>query len=193
MKLARNAVILLVVQLTIVSSLAAKYLYQRWSCPRVWARTTASDTQLPMRGRYLSLQLVVDGCQSTLPTAKAAQFPRNVDGTPRSEPYWIRLGGRIPFDAVLRVQNRKLVAVKAEGEPRPGETQIISAWPGEPCSEMHLESPVAFYLPDRAGVPAHLAPGQELWVEVTVPPKGAPRPLQLAIKDNGVWKPLAIE
>jgi len=33
-----------------------------------------------MRGRYLSLQLVVDGCQSTLPSAFQARFPRTSMG-----------------------------------------------------------------------------------------------------------------
>jgi len=42
----------------------------------------------------------------------------------------------------------------------------------------------------QAADPSWLKAGQELWVEVTVPPKGPPRPLQLALKDNGVWKPL---
>jgi hypothetical protein len=51
------SVALLVIQLAIVSTIAAKYLYQRWSCPRVWTRAVAIDPQLPMRGRYLSLQL----------------------------------------------------------------------------------------------------------------------------------------
>ena len=32
---------LLVFQLAIVSTIAAKYLYQRWSCPRVWTRAAA--------------------------------------------------------------------------------------------------------------------------------------------------------
>ena len=36
-------------------------------------------------------------------------------------------------------------------------------------------------------------PGHELWIEVTVPPKGPPRPLQLAEKENGVWKPLTLQ
>jgi hypothetical protein len=35
--------------------------------------------------------------------------------------------------------------------------------------------------------------GQELWIEVTVPPKGPPRPMQLAVKEGGVWKVLAME
>ena len=73
---------LLLIQLAIVSSIAAKYLYQRWTCPRVWTRTAAYDPELLMRGRYLSLQLTVDGCQSTLPSAKEARMPRNVDGLP---------------------------------------------------------------------------------------------------------------
>ncbi len=40
-KLAKTSVVLLVVQLAIVSSIAAKYLYQRWTCPRVWTRSVA--------------------------------------------------------------------------------------------------------------------------------------------------------
>jgi hypothetical protein len=30
-------------------------------------------------------------------------------------------------------------------------------------------------------------------MEVTVPPKGPPRPLQLALKKDGAWKPLAFQ
>jgi hypothetical protein len=67
MKISKTSVALLLIQLAIVSSVAAKYLYQRWTCPRVWTRTVAIDPELPMRGRYLSLRLTVDGCQSTLP------------------------------------------------------------------------------------------------------------------------------
>ena len=47
---------------SIVPSVAAKYLYQRWRCPRVWTRAAAIDPELPLRDRYLSLQLTVDGC-----------------------------------------------------------------------------------------------------------------------------------
>src|SRR5450631_1617813 len=74
MKLSKTSIALLVIQLVIVSSVAAKYLYQRSTCPRVWARAEAYDPELVMRGRYLSLQLTVDGCQSTLPSAKQAQL-----------------------------------------------------------------------------------------------------------------------
>ena len=55
------SIVVLAVQLALVSSIAAKYLYQRRTCPRVWTRTVAVDPEGVMRGRYLALQLVVDG------------------------------------------------------------------------------------------------------------------------------------
>ncbi len=47
MKLAKislsgTSLVLLVIQLATVSTIAAKYLYQRWRCPRVWTRTVAT-------------------------------------------------------------------------------------------------------------------------------------------------------
>jgi len=79
MKLAKTSIVLLVIQLALVSSIAAKYLYQRATCPQAWTRAEAYDPNLVMRGRYLSLRLTVDGCQSTLPSALRATFPRNAD------------------------------------------------------------------------------------------------------------------
>ena len=79
-KLSAASVAVLVIQLALVCSIAVKYLYQRWTCPGVWTRTAAYDPELVMRGRYLSLQLTVDGCESTLPSARQAEFPRDVNG-----------------------------------------------------------------------------------------------------------------
>jgi len=81
MKISKTSIALLLIQLALVSSIAAKYIYQRSTCPRVWTRAAAYDPELVMRGRYLSLRLTVDGCQSTLPSALHAVFPRNSDGT----------------------------------------------------------------------------------------------------------------
>ncbi len=41
MKLAKTSIALLIIQLAIVSTVAAKYLYQRWTCPKVWTRAVA--------------------------------------------------------------------------------------------------------------------------------------------------------
>jgi len=180
---------LLVIQLALVSIIAAKYLYQRWTCPRVWTRTATYDPELPMRGRYLSLQLVVDGCQSTLPSAKAAQFPRDFSGAVKPGPFVMR-PVPVSFRANLKVANNRLIAVQVEGDESGRVGEEVSAAPGAACDQMRLAAPVNYYISDTAKSPLPLKPGQELWVEVTIPPKGPPRPIQLAMKDNGVWKPL---
>jgi hypothetical protein len=192
-KLTAASLVLLVVQLALVSSIAAKYLYQRWSCPRVWTRTVAYDPELVMRGRYLRLQLAIDGCQSTLPSAKQATFGRNVDGSANQMPYAIAPGQPVQFPARLAVESGKLIAVRVPTADVPAKGESVFAIPGSSCDAMRLADPVNFYISEHARSPLPLASGVELWIEVTVPPKGPPRPIQLALKQNGSWQPLAFE
>lgn len=187
------SILLLLVQLALVSSIAAKYLYQRWSCPRVWTRAVAVDPEMPMRGRYLSLQLTVDGCQSTLPSAKQAAFQRNIDGSVNRMPYSIAAQQRIEFPAKLTAQNGRLVANRIPATDGPPSGQTVWAIPGQSCDAMRLAEMVDFYVAEHATSPLPLQRGAELWIEVTVPPKGPPRPIQLALKQDGAWKPLAFQ
>lgn len=191
MKFSKTSIALLVFQLLIVSTVAAKYLYQRATCPRVWTRTAAYDPELVMRGRYLSLQLTVDGCNSTLPSAKNAEFPRNINGVPGGKTFSIRSADTVWFQARLAVKDNKLVAIRVPESDTSSSTQTIAGFPGASCDQMRLSTPVDFYITEHATDPSWVKHGQELWIEVTIPPKGPPRPLQLALKDNGVWKPLA--
>jgi len=193
MKVAKASLILLILQVLIVSTVGLKYLYQRAKCPRVWTRAAAYDPSLIMRGRYLSLQLSVDGCNSTLPSAKNAQFPRNVNGTPSSTAFRVNAHETLWFQARLAVKDNKLIALRVPEAENSASTQSVSAMPGAACDQMRLSVPVDFYISEHAVDPTWLKKGQELWIEVTIPPKGPPRPLQLALKDNGVWKPLAFE
>ena len=55
-----------------------------------------------------------------------------------------------------------------------------------------LREPVAFFLPEHAADPTRLQTGEELWVEVSVPSAGPPRPLRLAVKKEGQLKPLIL-
>jgi len=183
---------LLIIQLALVSTIAAKYLYQRWTCPRVWTRAAAFDPQSPMRGRYLALQLIVDGCQSTLPSARNATFPRDVNGAVKPGPYVLRPND-VDFRANLKAGNNALVAVRIEGTEDPNAGEVVVGAAGSPCNQMQLESSTDFFLSDTAQSPLPLRPGQELWIEVTVPPHGPPHPMQLAVKDNGAWKPLELQ
>lgn len=192
-KLSTASVALLIIQLALVCSVAAKYLYQRWTCPRVWTRSVAYDPALLMRGRYLSLQLTVDGCQSTLSSGKRAQFPRDYNGAAVPGSFRILGQGDIAFPASLKVENRKLSAVYVRDPKQARSGQMVLARVQSPCDQMLLSAPVYFYISEHASSPLPLASGVELWVEVTIPPKGPPRPIQLALKRDGGWEPLAFQ
>ena len=193
MKLSKTSLVLLALQLAIVSTIAAKYLYQRITCPRVWTRTVAYDPDLLMRGRYLSVQLLVDGCQSTLPSAEQAAMPRDKNGVQTGKVFTVNARGPVRFPARIKVENNKLVVIRLPEFESERGAQMVAAWPGSSCDSLRLEEPVDFYIAEHAASPMPARSGQELWVEVTVPPKGPPRPLQLALKENGVWKPLKFE
>ena len=193
MKFAKASIALLILQLVIVSTVGAKYLYERVRCPRVWTRAAAYDPSLVMRGRYLSLQVTVDGCGSTLPSARDAQFPRDISGVPGGSTFNINAPQTVWFQAKLAVRANRLTATRVPDSGSTTGTQTVTAPPGTRCDQMRLAEPVDFYIPEHATDPSWVKPGQELWIEVTVPPKGPPRPLQLALKDNGAWKPLAYE
>ena len=190
MKVARGSLVLLLIQLALVSSIAAKYFYEKLTCPRVWTRSVVYDPEMLMRGRYASLQLIVDGCRSTLPSAEQAAMPRDKNGMPLGKVYLVRAPQPVQFSARLTVEGNKLEVIRIPESQSQSDALTITASPGLNCSEMRLDAPVDFYLAEHAQNPAALRTGQELWVEVTVPPKGPPRPTQLAIKDNGVWTPL---
>ena len=194
MKISKTSIILLVIQLALVSSIAGKYFYQRSTCPRAWTRAAAYDPNMVMRGRYLSLRLTVDGCQSTLPSALRATFPRNADGTTKPTGFTVNDEQYpITFRANLKVEKNKLLAIRIPEADLRSKGVNVTAMPGSPCDALRLQQPVDFYIAEHAADPTALKQGQELWIEVTVPPKGTPRPLQLALKDNGAWKPLAFQ
>jgi hypothetical protein len=193
MKISKTSIALLLIQLALVSSIAAKYLYQRSTCPRVWTRAAAYDPELVMRGRYLSLRLTVDGCQSTLPSALHAVFPRNTDGTTKPTGFTVKSEYPVQFRAKLKMEGNKLVAIRIPEADLTSRGVEVTAQPNSSCDAMRLDEPVDFYIAEHAEDPTRLKPNQELWIEVTVPPLSPPRPLQLALKDNGAWKPLAFQ
>jgi hypothetical protein len=53
-----------------------------------------------------------------------------------------------------------------------------------------LDQPLAFFIPEHVPDPSVRAAGEELWVEVTLPKHGAPRPIRLGVKKDGVLTPL---
>jgi hypothetical protein len=138
----KKGLILAALQVALVLSLTAKYVWDREHLPRAWARTINYDPNLPVRGRYVSLRIVVNEGNS---------------------------GDRV----LLNARDGNLVAVRSKTGLR-----VIRFAGGPPT----LAEPVAFFLPEHAPDPTRLQPGEELWVELSVPPEGSPRPLSLAVR-----------
>jgi hypothetical protein len=124
---------------------------------------------------------------------------------------WVR---DLPFDPNLPIRGRYLslaIAAEARGFP-PGaiygsarltvEDGILVARPDPDGGNMlntfgngaiaNLSAPIAFFIAEHVPDPSRRPPGEELWVEVTVPAKGPPRPIQLGVKKDGVLTPLAL-
>lgn len=202
-----RGLVIAAIHVALVCSLGAKLLYDRHTRPRVWAQARPVDPDLPIRGRYLSLQLIVETADFPLPKTHA-EMAEWAPGSRRAR---------------LEVRNGKLVAVKgADGE----YSVVFAAAPGvvmpplptrdcmkEPaekrptCWEQQnaeqnrapitfpvvavLTDWVLYFIPEHAEDPTpRLSDKKELWAEVTLPKKGPPRPIQLALKKDGVWMPL---
>ena len=153
----------------------------------------AADPDLSHARPLPALQLTVDGCQSTLPSAKLATFPRDVNGAVKPGAYVLRPEPQPAyFNAYLKAVNNKLVAVRVEGQedPTTGE-EGITAMPGTPCDQMSLADGVDFYIAEPRRARCRSSPARNCGSRSPSRPTGPPRPIQLALKDNGAWKPLA--
>ena len=56
-----------------------------------------------------------------------------------------------------------------------------------------LTQPLAYFIPEHIPDPSIREQGEELWVEVTLPRHGAPRPIRLGTKRAGTLSPLDID
>ncbi len=157
----------------LVASLGAKLLYDRETRPRVWALTTPYDPDLPIRGRYVSLRLVVEpqGFTETGPEA-----------------------GRQSQRVFLRAEQGRLVAdtnPEESGDDRSDLFVWFTQRGGKPLAV--LNQPVAFFIPEHIPDPSRRALDEELWVEVTIPKTGPPRPIRLGVKKgDGPIEPLPL-
>jgi hypothetical protein len=155
------------IHIFIVLSVGGKLLYDRATRPRVWVRTGSIDPDLPIRGRYFTLNLEVQA-----PELRGEYH----DSRSYSSTY-----------VELAVENGQLVAHKTERAT--GMFLNSWSWQRRVPDTYFLSSPVLFFIPEHAEVP-RLGGGAELWAEVTVPRKGPPRPIQLAVKRGEEWIPL---
>jgi hypothetical protein len=165
----------LFLQLFLVLSLAAKYTWERHTCPRVWTRATRYDPQQPIRGRYIALTLHASACD--LPAAE-----EQPDFGPSATGEW-RAGQAKKWWVLPAARDGKLAPVLAD-KLEPGVAQQLTLRHGQPCEFATLSGSTEFFIGEHTNIPFPLAKGEELWAEVTVPPSGPPRPVQLAVSDG---------
>ena len=84
---------------------------------------------------------------------------------------YVRLRVRLPRH--LQASAAPSVRPVQSGVGGPGATQIL-----------------AFFIPAQGPDPSRWPPGEELWVEVTVPRRGPLRPIRLAVLKDGHLTPL---
>lgn len=85
----------------------------------------------------------------------------------------------------LSQQNDRLVATVA---PESGLMARFTERGGERVAL--ISPPVAYFIPEHVPDPSRRQPGEELWVEVTLPRAGGPRPIRLGVKKDGQLTPL---
>jgi hypothetical protein len=175
MTLQRKGIVLLVVQVALVLSVAVSFAWERHTYARVWTRVAPIPPVRELRGHYLDVNLIVDACSLPRDRSHASQMLwKDAKETNTA------LGWR--WSAATQAKNGTLTAVPL-GSAYPDDTQqAVLLKAGKPCNLAEFDFATAFYLP-HPQLPG-LAPGEQLWAEVTVPPSGPPRPIQLAISDG---------
>ena len=156
----KRGLLLAALQLGIVLLTGAKYLVDRSTLPRAWARARPFDPNLPIRGRYVRIALDV-----------------KLDGHSFE-------GGAVKLQAA----NSELHAV-----PTLEDTGNRVGWMQSRAEIARLAEPVAFFIPEHIPDPSRREAGEELWVELTIPRKGPPRPIRLAVKTDTAFKVLPID
>jgi hypothetical protein len=167
------------VQVAIVASLGAKLAWDRHRLPRGWARVGVYDPDLPIRGRYLALQLEVV-CENAASAPTAPVSPRDRQSPEMFDDRYVR--------GLLRVENGRLAS-----DCRFSGAEWANLFRNQRPATTTLSEPVLFFLPEHAADPWQQTKGGELWAEVTLPASGPPRPIRLAIKHGDVFTPLEVK
>ena len=157
------------VQLSILLLIGFSLWIDRVTRPRAWVATEPFDPNLPIRGRYLSLRLVV---------------PVEAGGRKSIAP--LEPGSKSSSTVQLKVLGNRLVAFEGDGGARHAGSRRSRGG----AEVVVLQEPLAFFIPADVRDPSRRAADDPLWVEVTLPHSGSPRPVRLGEERQGRIVPL---
>jgi hypothetical protein len=187
MKPSTRAVAIAAIHVLLICSLGLKLLHDRQSCPQAWFRTRQYDPNLPIRGRYVSLQVEVADPRPLNESVTRYRDEIRAQENTQAQTHW---HGPVDFgrECGSIVVQRGLPLARFEPNGPSGlcdnlEFSRRRSADGS-TTVLLLEEPVLFFIADTAEVPTRQR-DSELWVLATVPRKGPPRPIALGIKKAG--------
>jgi hypothetical protein len=185
MKPLTKAISVAVIHTLLICSLGAKLLYDRRTCPRAWFKTHTYDPNLPIRGRYVSLQVEVADPRS--PEEITSKFSKELKvlEDERMRYTWGSFNnfGRECGSVVLR-DGRPVASFDESSSWGCHNLTFVRRKNGEEMTLL-LAEPILFFISDTAKDPSRLPSGDELWVLATIPRKGPPRAIMLGVKKAG--------
>ena len=170
-----KSIVAAAIQVLIVCSLGAKLLYDRHTRPQVWFKTARYDPNLPIRGRYLALQLELNDPRS----------PEELTKKFGAEPQYAWTG--YGYECGSIVARDGVPDVVFDNSPTYDCDNLrFGRWTtAGGAMHLRLEQPLLFFIPDTAQDPTGTRTGEETWVLATIPRKGPPRPIALGLKKAG--------
>jgi uncharacterized membrane-anchored protein len=124
---------------------------------------------------------------------------------------WVRTA---PYDPNLPIRGRYVrlrIEVGTDGQKPGGPVELLVrdgqllAMPASGSTGLYvqdiqrggrsvtiLSQPLAYFIPEHVPDPSIRGADQELWVEVTVPKSGTPRPIRLGVKKDDALTPLEV-
>ena len=159
----RAGVVLALFQAGLLLLVGLTFWIERLTAPRLWALAQPVDPNLPIRGRYVSLRLRV----------------------PLSG---VETSGSTMQSVILQGQGDRLVA-ENDGD---GDRYAGALIRRDGQTLVELSEPLALFIPPDVKDPSRRSPSDPLWVEVTLPRSGPPRPIQLGVMLRGRVRPLSL-
>ena len=167
----RPGLLLAAVQAALMLSTGLLFWFDRQISPRAWVPTAPVDPNLPIRGRYITLNMVVP----FVPTRTDVSAVDLVGS-------WQHVQLRVEADRLQAMQKVRPGISNYGGVIRLSKGSLVV----NPGPEL------AFFIPPDVKDPSIRPDESTLWVEVTLPGLGAPRPIQLGVEKDGQIEPLAL-